>query len=97
MGASTSISGSRALKHHVFFNIFRSFSIFFKRFGAQVPLAISGFTFFLMYCHHWGRNHELAHQLEEEEEELTKLQSLQSFKAGLLRAFEGFQEGFPCS
>ena len=50
-----------------------------------MPLAISGCTFFLMYCHHWGRNHELAHQIEEEEEELSKLQAVQSLKARVIR------------
>ncbi len=33
---------------------------------AQVPLALSGLIFFVMSCHHRGRNRELANQAQEE-------------------------------
>lgn len=32
----------------------------------QVPLALSGLIFFVMSCHHRGRNRELANQAHEE-------------------------------
>ena len=34
--------------------------------AAQVPLALSGLIFFVMSCHHRGRNRELANQAHEE-------------------------------
>ncbi|CAJ1331862.1 unnamed protein product, partial [Effrenium voratum] len=38
-----------------------------------VPLALSGILFLLMHSHYWGRNREIAHQEEEEKEELARL------------------------
>eukprot|EP00434_Breviolum_minutum_P019078 symbB.v1.2.016818.t1/scaffold1293.1/size126329/6 len=47
-----------------------------------VPLALSGLIFFVMSCHHRGRNRELANQAHEEEAELARLHSQSGLKAG---------------
>lgn len=56
-----------------------------------VPLVLSGFIFFVMSCHHRGRNHELANQAQEEEEELTSLHSHIGPKGGHVCTVWGLQ------
>ncbi|CAE7221979.1 kup [Symbiodinium sp. CCMP2592] len=48
-----------------------------------LPMAVAGTIFFLMHTHEWGRQCEMAQQVQEEEDELSKMCSQQRLGLGV--------------